>query len=269
MKKNAPLNAGFTLIELIIVMVVGSIMAVMTTSILTMPITAYTDSARRVTLTDAAELALRRMQRDIRRALPNSIRISDAGQRIELLHLVDGGRYRAKKASSCLPGITDSPCNPLKFTSADTGFDIIGTLNAAPTGKLVIYNLGASPANAYIGENTADIAATSTTTSIALSPAKKFPLKSPEQRFFIVDTPVSYACDLGANTLKRYDGYPIAASPSYGAGALQSQYVTSCNFSYDPGSSSRAGLVTLTLKLTDDAGESTSLVHQVHVDNQP
>ncbi len=265
------LQRGFTLIELIIVIVVGSILAVMTTSILTLPVNAYIDNVRRATLTDAAEMALRRMQRDIRRALPNSIRITNSGKTIELLHINEGGRYRAKKNSTCVPSTNTSPCNPLKFTSADISFDIIGTLNDVPTGKLVVYNLGVSPANAYADENVASIdTANSTVTSIAISPAKKFPLESPEQRFFMVDTPVTYSCDLINKQLIRYDGYTIVSgTPTLGTGAIQTQYISACDFSYDAGSSVRAGLVTISLALTDDANESITLIHQVHVDNQP
>ena len=52
-------------------------------------------------------------------------------------------------------------------------------------------------------------------------------------------------------------------------GAIQANYVDTCNFTYNSGSSSRAGLVNLEITFTDDAGESVRLVHQVHVDNQP
>ena len=77
---NRRKQQGFTLIELIITIVLGGIVAAITSSILTQPINAYMDSSRRATLTAAADSALQRMQRDIRRALPNSIRISADGK---------------------------------------------------------------------------------------------------------------------------------------------------------------------------------------------
>ncbi|NQY26046.1 MAG: type II secretion system protein [Piscirickettsiaceae bacterium] len=253
---------GFTLIELVIVMIVGSIMAMMTTSILTGPVQSYVDITRRATLTDAAESALRRMQRDIRRALPNSIRLTNSGRTLELLHISAGGRYRAKLASDASGDILD-------FTRADTRFDIIGTLNASPSGDVVIYNLGSASADAYAGDNRASIA-TSTVNTITLSSAKKFPLSSPQQRFFIIDTPITYHCDLANNELLRYDNYAIElSSPSLGNASLQSNNISACKFDYDDGTSSRTGLVTLTLTLTDDASESITLIHQAHVDNQP
>ncbi len=256
---------GFTLIELIMVIVIVGIISTITTDIITLPVKSYIDLERRTTLVDSAEMSLRRMQRDIRRALPNSIRIT-GGTVIELLHTSDGGRYRAKLAS-------DGSGNILDFTSADSSFDVLGSLNAIPNGELVIYNLGSTTADAYAGNNRETIANTSTINSITLSPAPltPFPLQSPQQRFFIVDTPITYSCTGGE--LRRYDNYSISSSaPSLGSLSYNIQASSdtlTCAFSYNVGTATRAGLVTLEMTLTDDEGESAKLIHQVHVDNMP
>jgi len=260
---------GFTLIELIMVIVIVGILSTMTTSIITLPVKSYIDLERRTTLVDSAEMTLRRMQRDIRRALPNSIRVTNAGSVIEILHTTDGGRYRASLAS-------DGSGNILDFVGADTSFDVMGSLSSVPSGDLVVYNLGSVSADAYTGNNRATIGNTSTVNSIVLTSAKLFPFQSPQQRFFIVDTPITYSCSNGE--LRRYDNsidssYSIASSAPVLAGLsykLQAKAaLLSCNFSYSTGSTSRAGLVTLEIKLTDEAGESAKLIHQVHVDNMP
>lgn len=269
---------GFTLIELIIVIIIGGIVASMTTSILTLPVKAYVDSSRRATLTDVAESSLKRMQRDIRRALPNSIRITNGGKTLELLHLVDGGRYRARQdASSALAS------NILDFSTADTSAEIIGQLHnftqiSLGKDQLVVYPINTS--SIYEGFNRTTLTA-STTARLLDFDSQQFPFSSPEQRFFIIDTPITYHCDLTASQAKdkklmRYQSYSIQslqatppASPLDVNGAVQANYVDSCHFSYDSGSNSRAGLVSLELSFTDEAGESVRLVHQVHVDNQP
>lgn len=254
-------HKGFTLIELIIVMVIASILATMTTDIITLPVKSYIDLERRTTLIDTAEMTLRRMQRDIRRALPNSIRIT-GGNTLELLHTTDGGRYRARPSGDIL-----------NFSTADNSFDVLGSLHAIPGGELVVYNLGSIGANAYAGDNRVSIDNTSTINKIILSSAKLFPFSSPQQRFFIVDTPITYTCIGGE--LRRYDnridaGYTIGGSTSGLIYKLQAKTdVISCTFSYDEGSATRAGLVTLEITLTDDVGESAKLIHQVHVDNMP
>lgn len=257
---------GFTLIELITVIVIIGILATMTTDIITMPVRAYMDMQRRTTLVDTAETTLRLMQRDIRRALPNSIRTTDSGKTLELLHTSEGGRYRAKLSSTGSGDILD-------FTQTDNSFDVIGTLTAVPSGELVIYNLGDSTSDAYSGGNRASIKNTSTTENIVLSSNKQFPLQSPQQRFFIVDSPITYRCDLSTGLLLRYSDYSITATqispPSGNTGQRQADHISSCAFSYSSASASRSGMVTLTITLTDSSGESTTLIRQVHVDNAP
>ena len=257
---------GFTLIELITVIVIIGILATMTTDLITLPVKSYLDLQRRTTLVDNAESAIRLMQRDIRRALPNSIRITGGGTTLELLHTSDGGRYRAKLAS-------DGSGDILDFTTTDNSFDVIGTLRNAPRGELVIYNLGQINADAYSGGNRASLSNTSTTNLITLTTAKKFPLQSPQQRFFVVDTPITYRCDLGNRQLLRYSGYSITApqaNPPTGAtGQLQANQISACLFSYTSATATHSGLVTLQITLTDSSGESTRLIQQVHVDNSP
>lgn len=261
-------NNGFTLIELIMVIVIVGILSTITTDIITQPVKSYIDLERRTTLVDSAEMALRRLQRDIRRALPNSVRIT-GGTVLELLHTTDGGRYRAELVS-------DGSGNILNFSSADSTFDVLGSLNATPSGELVVYNLGSATADAYAGNNRATISNTSTINSVVLSSAKLFPFQSPQQRFFIIDTPISYSCAGGE--LRRYDNSidasysitsagPTLASLSY---ELQAKADTlTCSFRYDAGTATRGGLITLEITLTDAAGESAQLIHQVHVDNMP
>ena len=81
---------------------------------------------------------------------------------------------------------------------------------------------------------------------------------------------MSYGCVGGV--LNRYGGYGIAPNqptpPPAASAALVTRNITGCNFSYDPGTSQRAGLVTLELSLTEQ-GETITLLHQVHVVNVP
>jgi len=260
---------GFTLIELIMVIVIVGILSTMTTDLITLPVKSYLDLERRTTLVDTAEMSLRRMQRDIRRALPNSI-IANGGTTLELLHTTEGSRYRATVSDAGLGDILD-------FTTADTQFDTIGPLSTAPSGYLVIYNTGTLGSNAYASDNLASIdPRASTISSIQLTTAKLFPYRSPQQRFFIVDTPITYSCINGE--LRRYDNKIdssyIISSPSPALSGLnytlQAKTKTiACKFNYDPGNATRSGLVTIEMTLTDDAGESAKLIHQVHVDNMP
>ena len=270
---------GFTILEAVIVIVLTGIIASITTAFIIRPVQDYTDISRRAQLVDAAELALRRMARDIRQALPNSLRIAGGGTVLEMLNTVDAARYRDEPPPSTAAAILD-------FTIPDTDFDVIGALqNFAAintvSDQVVIYNLSATGAsnNAYVGDNRATLTGGTTATHIQLAAATLFPLASPSQRFYVIDEPVTYLCDTGANTLRRYAGHNIVASQlavdtnaellAQGASsALMTDFVNSCQFSYQPGTPQRAGLVTLRLTLRD-GGESITLLHQVHVHNSP
>jgi len=282
--------AGFTLIEMVVVIVITGILVAAVAVFVKLPVQGYVDSARRAEMTDIADAALRRMGRDLRLALPNSMRVTDSGTTIEFLLTRTGGRYR----------ITDDGTGAgdfLDFTLSDSSFDQFGPL-ATGTGqaivpnadKLVVYNLGIPGADAYAGDNTATITGTITGPQPLLVPpllanetrinfsAKQFPLESPGARFQVVEGPVSYACDTTSGKLTRYWGYPITAAQPSAASlaasgatrALAATKVSYCAFDYIPGVTARSGVVALTLQIKDQAsGESVQLYNEVHVTNVP
>jgi MSHA biogenesis protein MshO len=274
---------GFTLIELIMVIVITGIIASVVGVFIRQPVEGYMDLTRRAELLDAAESALRLMAREIRRALPNSIRISGTTA-IEMINTVDGVRYRHDP-----PG---TPLQRLSFDTADQSFNAIGTFStitkpfASAGERLVIYNLGGAGADAYdattgvitpvgvtftIDTDPAPPGGSGAEDQILLSAGHQFPFQSPRQRLFMVDGPISYICNTGTGFLRRYTGYALAAAqpvPPAVPGIPVTRFVTACTFTYAAGTAERAGLVTVALTLTDQ-GESINLLHQVHVDNVP
>jgi prepilin-type N-terminal cleavage/methylation domain-containing protein len=65
---------GFTLIEMIMVIVITGILSGMVAVFIKGPVESYFDMARRAELTDVADTAVRRMARDIRSSVPNTLR---------------------------------------------------------------------------------------------------------------------------------------------------------------------------------------------------
>jgi MSHA biogenesis protein MshO len=101
-----------------------------------------------------------------------------------------------------------------------------------------------------------------------------FPSPSSRQRFYIANGPVSYVCDTGAGNLRRYAGYALAAVqavPPAGATAnnILTNRVTGCAFTYNAGTATREALVSISLTLTGDSGQSVTLHQQAHVSNEP
>ncbi len=280
---------GFTLIELVITIALSTIVVSFMAIFISGPVASYTDQARRAQLVDLAENSLRRIARDIRRALPNSVRLSVSGSvvALELLNTVDGARYRDRPP----PG---NPSKRLRFSAPDDAFNSIGVFQnitkpfSSNSHYLSIYNVGVPGADAYALADVItppgtqiDIANDTTPgeDNVQISPAFQFAFASPGQRMFLVDGPVSYLCDDAAGTLIRYSGYAITSDQAdrnsdaelttAGADAtLIANRVSNCSVTYAPGTSQRAGLVSIALTVTD-TGETVSLLHQVHVDNVP
>src|SRR3989339_1345722 len=93
-------SKGFTLVEMVMVIVITGIIGGIVAVFLTAPVRQYVDVARRADMTDIADTALRRITRDVRLALPNSVRVAGTCDGtttcfLEFLPAPSGGRYRA------------------------------------------------------------------------------------------------------------------------------------------------------------------------------
>ncbi len=277
-------HAGFTLVEMIAVIVITGIIGGMVAIFLRVPVQGYIDSARRAELTDIADTALRRMARDVRTAVPNSVRFSNCtAPCVEFLPTKDGGRYR---------GGTGGNNNILLFSTSNSvcpavtsKFDIIGNAMAvtANTDFIVVGNTQSSGAPAYdqtcAGVLRKVTAMSNVNTTITLaSPALPAWAELSSRRFDVVDgtqQAVTYACEGGAGTdangdgrgqLKRYWNYGFNVAPGVHS-AILADKLSACTIDYDV-SNKRFGLLAVRLTLTS-SNESVSLYEEIHVDNEP
>lgn len=258
---------GFTLVELVITMILMGIVGSMLVTVVQSPINAYFEAQRRAQLSNTADIALRSLAREVRTALPNSIRVSAVGSTVYLEYIATsgGGRYRSKMASS---GLSD----PLDFTAADTGFDVLGLLPAIPSGaSIAVMNLGGGTgSDAYAGNNLAANASASGG-KITFS-SFLFPFDSPAARFFVVSGPVTYACNPSSGILSKYSGYALALTqptpPLGGSASLVVGNVSACSINYDT-ISGRTGSLAISLTVSSSAGESIRLFNQISIANSP
>ena len=287
---------GFTLVEMIVVIVITGIIGGMVAMFIRAPVQGYMDSARRAEMVDIADIALRRMGRDIRTAVPNSIRINcGAGVRcVEFLPTKAGGRYRASAGAGPAQCGGAAASDVLDFSNNDGCFEIIGPQIAFVAGaepdQIVVgstqsngdppyLNGGTGVLRAYTGAAGAQSAVNFTAT--------QFPAfaEVAGQRFDVVpgdQQAVTYACANpqgadangdGQSQLIRYWSYGFKTTQIYPApvigvaSAVLADHVSVCNINYNA-VNTRNGLVTITLEITRK-NESIKLYHEVHVNNIP
>ena len=282
-------QSGFSLVELIVVVVLLGILASGAGLLILQPIEAYDDQVRRQQLVDQGEMALRQIARDVRRALPNSVRIAPvgAGFAVEMVITTDGARYRDE-----VGGEFTTANDTLEFFTVDTDFNLLGFFNTAnPLAagrRLVIYNTSAAGiyTDAALNNNPGIVTTAGTALSLStvtpatddpehrvnMNPAFQFAQQSPGQRVFVIDGPTSYICNPATNQIVRYSNYAFSAAqpipPVGGSTGVVISQLSGCNMTYTPGTSQRGGILTVEITIAD-SGESISLLHQVHVVNVP
>lgn len=290
-------QTGFTLIELIIVIVLMSAVGLLVAQLFSQPFTQYEAASRRAELSSIANAAVNRMQIDLQNAVPNSVRVNNSDPDISVLELmlvIDGGRYRYVDDSD------KSELDALSPSYEDDSFNVLGglrTLTTIPLGYRMIVN----PFNTnvlYTAANSGSISPLGVVTpgsGFALSLIKnsvggstpedqiqftsadfRFDILgngSPRKRFYISNTAVTYRCSKNSGELIRYTGYNVSQSaitsvPTGSNAALVLNNIQNCEFLYQTGISQRLGLVTVKLQVAEK-NEPVSLVKQVRVFNAP
>lgn len=252
-------QSGFTLIELVVTIVVlGAIMAG-TAAYITNSTIAYTDVAQRDQLTTLGRVTIERVTRELRHALPNSIRVQN--NCIEFFPVKAGSVY------------LDLPTGTAGSSFTAVNFSIPAGSNIE---HVVVYPVNTTAL--YAQNNPGPIASFSNaagtpTATVTLATPYQFALHAPHRRFYLAEDPVSY-CIVGSN-LNRYENYGVnssQATPPAGTAQLMAENIQTNDggvvtpFAYTPGTLQRNGLVTLDFRFMID-GEWIRLTHEVQIRN--
>jgi MSHA biogenesis protein MshO len=286
MTRHPHARRGFTLVELIVTLVLFGLMGATLVVFLRPAVDSWLAVRTRAALASDADHALRRMLRDVRAAVPNSIR-TPGTQCFELVPTGGGGRYRM-----AADGVTAGSA-PADAQAATTQFDVFSSLQPLPAaGDWVVVD-NQNPGDVYSGANRSAITALATPAAAhgrhRLSiDALQFPLGYDGGRFnWVPDSQkaVFYVCS-GASTtldgngnapgvlyrLKNY-GFNAAAPtscPAVAGADVLATGVRSCRFLYNAnqGATQQSGFISLQIELTR-SNETASLVLGAHVSNVP
>ncbi|MES2817726.1 MAG: type II secretion system protein, partial [Pseudomonadota bacterium] len=137
---------GFTLVELVMVIALAGVVLVMISTVLSRPLQGFVDQSRRAVLVDQAAGALSRLTRDVRLAVPNSLRVSADGQALELLLIHSAARYRPNRIGSEGLRFSSEPAGSCASSTQGERCDSVQVLDGAfdPAGArwMVLYNIG-------------------------------------------------------------------------------------------------------------------------------
>lgn len=274
---------GFTLIEMVAVIVLLGVISVGVTSFLRFGTQAYVDVTARDELIASGRFAIERLNRELRAALPNSVRINtitiggvSSGQCIE---------FRPTRASAVYLDVPVAPealankVELIKFEDSEFTTDL----------EAVVYPL--NPDDAYADTGSDKIRSISALTNsgsiweLTLASTTHFEEDSPTRRIYFVDRAVSY-CVIGGeptlndapnglHELRRYEGYSRTADgiPSMlAAGALMAERLTfdDVNLPFDVVDATRTRNSVITARLTYRRNsENVAFNNEVQVINVP
>ncbi len=256
---NDKKQTGFSLVELVITIVVLGIIMAGTTVYISNSTIAYSNVAQREQLTSLGRVTIEKITRELRSALPNSIRILN--NCIEFFPARAGSVYLTLPVSSAASSF--SAASFRIPSSANIEHVVVYPFNATA----LYAQTSPGPITGFAGT------AGSPTATVSLTGSYQFAQHSPHRRFYLAEDPVSF-CIVGTN-LNRYDNYGVnssQATPPSGTAQLVAESIQTNDdgavfpFTYLPGSLQRNAIVTLDFRFLID-NEWIRLSHEVQVRN--
>ena len=261
---------GFTLIELVMVIVILSIVSLVSVRFVQLSMSGAIDTANRQRLGMAAGIISEQLSRELRAALPGSVRTGQDGQCIEFFPIQAGSAYIEGEGNF-------EPDREL------------GEFNARPFSRntdeaehVVVYPYGESnlPIELYtVGETREEFDRVEPDTkkdgefTIFLKSSHSFPETSPQRRVHLVTDPITLCQD--GRFLFRYSDYEIDSSEARRSSENREVVAMplvddSLEFTFLPPTQQRNGVVTFEFSLSArDSDEILDVAQEVQVRNVP
>jgi len=261
---------GFSIMELVIVIIILGIMAISLGSLTSNSVYSYIDAKDRNRLSQSAKWVTERISREVREALPQSVRTGSTGNYhcVEFMPIENASSYLNLPASG---SITSFDVVGFNLSTSSATLVAIMPINAAS-----IYSAGGTLGNVA----SIDVSATDPNQAVVtLSAPTNFSRRSPQNRFYLLNPPVSFCLNDSNGQMIRYSNYGITANqqrPPNGGQQIGSNFSASSTvFNYQSGTLSRSGLLQINLRSQNrgrslpGSDESFDVFHEVHIRNVP
>jgi MSHA biogenesis protein MshO len=222
-----PKIAGFTLIEMVTVILILGIIVVGISSFVVFGTRIFVESSAVDQVLSQSRFGIERMTRDIRRAVPNSMRVLTATdgsyQCLELLPISASTSY------------IDAPFFPQSVQNTLTAIKSVRSINAAqsvliyPLTASEVYNAQGLTAKRFLVQSVAE---SGDLLTITLTQSIRFTEASPLKRLYVAQSPLSYcfintAGNVDLRLYQQYGYKAVQPSPAdMGNGVLMAQNIT-------------------------------------------
>ncbi len=262
-------QCGFTLVELVIVIVLLGILAISLGNITSFSVFSYIDAKDRNRNSQSAKWLVEVISRQVREALPQSVRAGSSGDVscLEFMPIINASNY------------IDLPASGAVTSFNAVGFDL--NFSSGMLAAIMPINTISTYASSGTLANVDSITSSGSQSLITLSSATTFDRRSPQNRFYLLSTPISFCLDNSTGSVTQYESYGVNASQSFPPSSateslIGEDFSTNGNvFNYQQGTLSRSGILQMNFRvqnrnrnLSGDA-ESFEIYHEVHIRNVP
>ncbi|KPW01862.1 type II secretion system protein J [Pseudoalteromonas sp. P1-11] len=277
---RAKQKRGFTLVELLLVMVIIGILAVASFSFISAGFNIYSQGVKRQEAVAQSRFVLTRLSKELRHATPNSLRLN-----------CDNASNGACSTQQCLEftpflsatHYTDYLPTSAPFEITAVNFALNNLTEPQINDWASIYPLNSSDIYDESQNKRLQVSSYSAVTSEldTWQFSKAFAQESPSKRLYLLDQPVSFCVE--GNSLYRYSNYGFttnqlnAASLQVSSGVkrdLMSNYIANnltsrAFFTLSEISLQRSAVVNVFAQMGFNDTEQISISHEVHVPNVP
>lgn len=271
--KNVTLKkaSGFTLMEFIVVIIIMGVMSVGIAGFIKLSTQTYINVTERDELLANARFSVERLNREVRNALPNSMRET----RSATTHCLEFVPIIASTVYSEIPVAPESAVDTLTVIPFQLPNITNPVVTVYPLNSTEVYqDHSLSSGKAFLISEYPESTTVEGLDIMKLVNAVQFNEDSPTNRAYIFNLPVSYC--LNGSTLTRYTGYDFNAAqllPPFfvnGRNSLMAENIdfATSSFTLVPASLKRNAVVQIKLNFTRD-GEQVVFDNAIHINNIP